>query len=163
MGKYEKAYQGTRDICEKIAYEIDNALIHYDGKGTLNPQLRIVDYDSAHFMKRMYLRMENVARTGQIWDSNDWEAVKLAIEIKKELDEIKEAYKKTDFTKIKEIFCGYQDLEKIENAIISQGFKMIDGGSSKKYRMNHIYRIEETDTTIYVKGSRKYEEILRDN
>jgi hypothetical protein len=78
------AYEGTRDICSRIACKLKNAINDYYINGVKNEQLGITDSESAEHRQLMFERMEEVATTGIVKNA-DWEAIRLALSLNGEL------------------------------------------------------------------------------
>jgi hypothetical protein len=83
------AYEGTRDICSRIACKLKNALDDYYINAVKDELLGITDGESAEHRQLMFERMEEVANTGTVKNA-DWEAVRLAISLNKELSVCKD-------------------------------------------------------------------------
>lgn len=76
----KRAYEGTRNICSKIGCKIKNAVDEFWMEGNKNQFFGIVNDESAERLEIFADKLEELAATGWIADSQ-WEAVKSAIEI----------------------------------------------------------------------------------
>lgn len=79
----KKAYEGTRNICDRMATKIINACNDYWISGDKHKMFGIINPDSAEKMENLAYAMQEVAVTGCISDGQ-WDAVKLATKLNNE-------------------------------------------------------------------------------
>lgn len=79
-----KAYAGTRNICDRMATKLYNAMNAFYMEDEPNNALGIVDVDTADEMDEVRLILERVASTGYI-QPNEWNAVEWASKTHNEL------------------------------------------------------------------------------
>lgn len=84
----KKAYEGTRNVCSRIACKVKNATDEFWMEGTKDARFRIYDADSAERMEALAVQMDEIAAIGII-ENDQWEAVRIATEIHGELQAAK--------------------------------------------------------------------------
>jgi hypothetical protein len=84
MANVVRVYEGTRDICSRIACKLKNALDDYYLNGVKNGQLGITDSESAERIQLLFEKMEEVAATGTVKKS-EYAMIRFMVSLNDEL------------------------------------------------------------------------------
>lgn len=78
-----EVYDGTRNICDRMATKILNACDEFWLKGATNVCLGIIGENAAEAMETKALKMQAIANNG-FATGNDWDIINLAIKLHNE-------------------------------------------------------------------------------
>lgn len=89
----KEVYEETRNICDRIATKLYNAINQFWMHGTKNNVFGVTNEVKAEELENTALILETIASTGYAEDE-DWKHIKYAIRVNNELGLAKECKKK---------------------------------------------------------------------